>query len=187
VKYYKLMTDFSSNEDVVCTIADLQGIQKFDVLKGKPAVHWNENVTFEYNAADGSVLTDYLANDMGWFLVSEAFKTAIQQTAEGQVEFLPVKLVETQTRQTVIYYVVNVTKVVDALDLDHSDHTFFEANNIRVLSVKKYTLLEGAIGDANIFKLLGDEIPVFVSESVRNRIEESKLTGCKFLEVGIHR
>ena len=52
-----------------------------------------------------------------------------------------------------------------------------------VNSVRKYAVSEDKINNKKLFKLKGDEIPLFVSETFKQLVEESNITGCKFLEI----
>ena len=51
-------------------------------------------VIFEYDSTDGNVLTDYLANLYMWFVVSENFYNRTQKILEGQVQYLPIRVID---------------------------------------------------------------------------------------------
>nr|WP_236927515.1 DUF1629 domain-containing protein [Geobacillus thermodenitrificans] len=75
--------------------------------------------------------------------------------------------------------------VVDALNLEHSDYSVFELDGERIYSIKKYALCKEAIQSKHIIKLKGDEIPIFISEELRELIEKNNITGFDFLEVKV--
>ena len=49
------------------------------------------SITFYYDEEEGSVWTDYLANDKGWFIVSERFKSLLQKM-NSDIQFIDVSI-----------------------------------------------------------------------------------------------
>ncbi|MCM2603437.1 hypothetical protein NDQ57_01800 [Rossellomorea marisflavi] len=53
----------------------------------------------------------------------------------------------------------------------------------KIYSVRKYAVSTNKIKYKNVFKLKGDEIPLFVSERFKQLVEESGITGCEFIKI----
>lgn len=184
MKYFKLILDDSNENDVVCYCEDTKGFEQYDLKEGKFVEDWNENITFHYNPKEGDRFTDYLANDLGWFIVSEKLKDAIGKLNVNGIQYLPVKIVDLKSRAYPNeYYVVNVIEVVDAINLKESVYDVFDFEGEKMYSVIKYAVTKSKINNKDLFKLKGHEIPMFISEKLKNAIEERNITGCSFLEI----
>ena len=84
------------------------------------------------------------------------------------------------------YKIANLLDVVDALDLEHSQYDLFELDNEKIISVEKYALKEEMVFGHDIFRLKDDTIPIFISERIRDIIENNSLTGFAFIEVEVY-
>ena len=70
MKYYKLSMDMERENDIICHFQNDYGIQQNALNTGKVFENWDDRFEFFYTKEEGDVWTDYLANDKGWFLVS---------------------------------------------------------------------------------------------------------------------
>lgn len=185
MRYFKLMEDYGGEDDVVCRIEDTHGFE-YEVDMGKFINNWNADMTFYFDLQEGNRFTDYLSNDLGWFLVSKKFKNIIERL-EVRAQYLPVNLVNLENNKRLDeYVVVNVLDVIDAINLKNSDCSIrFLKNGEKFVSIRKYALNENKINGKHIFKLKGDEIPIFVFQTFKQLIEENNITGCDFLEVEV--
>ncbi|MGE7666857.1 imm11 family protein [Ureibacillus composti] len=185
MKYYKLLLDNSNGNDIFAYCDNIMGINQYALMEGKVIKNWNRDVLFFYNPNEGDRYTDYLANDLGWFIVSERLKNILQQL-DDNIQYFPIKIVNKLDKtQFSEYYVANILNVVSALNLEKSKYDLIEAEDIKIYSVSKYALNSNALNNLNIIKLKGDELPVFVSEILKEYICENNLTGCDFLEIKI--
>lgn len=186
MQYYKLMYDYEKdNEYVFSDIANIGTMNEYITISGKRIEHW-ENVIFEYDSAQGNILTDYLANLYRWLVVSDKFRQVTEDVLENQVQYLPVKLKDRLTNYVVdSYSVANIITLIDALDLQKSKYDIFELDDKKIISVEKYALKRDKILDKHIFRLKDDEIPVFVSETLKKVIEDNGLIGFEFLQVDV--
>ncbi len=185
MKYFKLMLDDSNDNDVVVHCEDTDGFEHYELKEGGFLENWNDNITFYYNLHDGNVFTDYLANNLGWFIVSKKFKDLIKKIEED-VQFLPVNVVGFENKFQIEndkYFVANVLGIVDALNLENSDYSVMDLDGEKIYSVRKYAVSEDKINNKNLFKLKGDEIALFVSETFKRLVKESNITGCEFMEI----
>lgn len=186
MRYYKLIYDYEKDDNYVnCDIANIGNMNEYITISGKEIDRW-DGVVFEYDSAEGNILTDYLANLYRWFVVSDNFRQLTQKIIEKQVQYLPVKVIDRFTKSEVdSYFVANILTVIDALDLEKSKYDVFELDDEKIISVEKYALKSSEIVGKHIFRLKDDTIPIFVSESLKKIIEDNDFIGFEFLEVDV--
>ncbi|MCT8978827.1 DUF1629 domain-containing protein [Clostridium sp. CX1] len=103
MKYYKIMFDDEriKKDDIVCfTEKEYErryGVKQYDLNDGKFIDNWSDIFTFYYNEKDGNQPTDYISNNLGWFLVSHRFQQIMKSFREEQIQYLPVNIKETNT------------------------------------------------------------------------------------------
>jgi hypothetical protein len=185
MKYFKLILHDSNDNDVVVHCENTHGFEQYELKEGNFIENWNDNITFHFNLHDGNIFTDYLANNLGWFIVSKKFQDLIKRI-EADVQFLPVNVVDFESKYQIEkdeYFIANVLGMVDALNLENSDYSVMDLDGKKIYSVRKYAVAEDKINNKNLFKLKEDEIPLFVSETFKQLVEESSITGCEFLEI----
>lgn len=82
-----------------------------------------------------------------------------------------------------IFYVINVTDIIDCLDYDKSEIKYFPSSG-RIMGVKKYAFHNKKLKNAIIFKLPEFSKNVsYVTEEFKNVVEENYITGFKFKEL----
>jgi len=186
MKYYKLSMDMNRENDIVCHFENVFGIQQNELTLGKAFQGWDGRFEFIYDSAEGDIATDYLANDKGWFVVSEKLKTILEEL-NTEIQFLPVKIIEKQSRAKLNYYIANITKLVDALCLENSEYFTTEIPSIgTIYTVSKYAIFASKTQNADVFKLSNrQEMPVFVSEKFKEKIEERDISGICLNEIRV--
>lgn len=187
MKYYLLSYDYENDDDyIIITANDTAERYNYDMFKGEQLENWDENVMFEYSNEDGHILTDYLASNNRWLVVSEKLRNLIGKIENNSIQYLDIRIRNSETNEiNDTYKVANVITILDALDLENSKYDLFELDDEKVLSVEKYALQKNMLENNNIFKLKDDTIPVFVSEKVKDIIMSNGLLGFAFLEVKV--
>ena len=188
MKYYKLSYDYENDDDYVnCNVGVIGDIDEYSVSCGNYINDWSE-VRFKYNSEDGDVLSDYIANVYRWLIVSKKFRELIEEIVDGNaIQYLSTKLIDIKNNvENTEYKIANLLDVVDALDLEHSQYDLFELDNEKIISVEKYALKEEMVFGHDIFRLKDDTIPIFISERIRDIIENNSLTGFAFIEVDVY-
>ena len=139
MKYYKLSMDMERENDIICHFQNDYGIQQNALNTGKVFENWDDRFEFFYTKEEGDVWTDYLANDKGWFLVSNRLKTLLE-SVNTDIQFLKVGIKEINNGEDFKqYYIANIIKVVDALCLDKSEYFETEIEGIgTIYTVSKY-------------------------------------------------
>lgn len=188
MKYYKLLYDHKNDIDFIgCLSDELYGVDQYDVEQGESISHWDERITLVYNPNEGNRATDYLANDLGWLVVSSKLKKILEEADITGIQYLPINVKNKLDNQELEgYLVANICNIVDALDFENSKYDLFDIDeNEKMLAVEKYVLKKDRVKDVNIFKIGEDNIPNFVSEKFKKIIEANNLTGFDFLEVKV--
>lgn len=182
--YYKVGVDFDRVGDVICHNTKKGNIEIIKYCRAQEEEPMDKDFELLFDKKEGNVLTDLLANDNGWFLVSERFREIILEQFNTNVQFFDVKIKEVQSRSILEkYYIANILSTVDALCLEGSEYSAFNIpnSNHQVYSVRKYCLYENALNGLDLFKLTREHVNcVFCSEKVKKMCEERNITGMSF-------
>ncbi|MCI5853492.1 MAG: hypothetical protein MR015_07685 [Clostridiales bacterium] len=186
MKYYKLIYDFeNSDEWINCIQYNSDHLDEYFILEGEKQENW-KNPYFDYDSKDGRILSDFVGNIYGWPIVSLAGANLLKSIVTNtSIQLLPIMLRDKQNKgQEVECFIINILNLAeDAFDYDHSQYTFFELDDEKILSVTHYSLISNRISDFDIFRISENPVAVFVSELVKNKIEQTELTGFDFVEV----
>jgi hypothetical protein len=188
MKYFKLIYDYKNDSEVICCDKkELYNIDRYDVIKGEVINFWNEDISFSYNPNDGNIFTDFLANDLNWFIISKVFKEVLDKNKILGLQYLSIIILNDITGEIIRdYYLANVCNLIDALDLENSKFsTYTNIDGSNLISVNVYALKKEEISDIDILRIKDSNIPIFISDKLRKIIKKNKLTGCDFVEVRI--
>ena len=186
MRYYKILLDDSQDNDVICFCEDTHGIDQYHPLKGNLIQNWANDIKFYFNLIDGDRLTDYLSNNLGWFIVSTRFKDILTELGVKEIQYLAINIINSEDNKEVNgYYVANVLNVVDALNLENSDYSVVEFEGEKIYSIRKFAVNNDKVNNIDLFKLKGQEISLFASESLKALVDKNKITGCDFLEIKV--
>ena len=183
MKFYKLVYDYNHDRDAIMLNINENSFEfdRYDVEKGKTIISWDEDITLTYDTEDGNIITDYLANNMIWFTITDKFKSLLAEYASESVQFLPIKVKALRDDIGLeMCYLANITTVIDALDLEHSIYDYAGEGEDKYLSVQIYKLKVSAIPNVNIFRLKNSEIPIFISGKLKKAMVKAGITGCKY-------
>ncbi|WP_397538213.1 imm11 family protein [Rummeliibacillus pycnus] len=186
MRYFKLLKDYSNEREIFCLCENTFGWEQYELSEGKQISNWDEKITFYYNPIEGNLAPDYIHNNLSWFIVSPLFETILNEIDNGGVQFLPINIINKENDSSIPgYSIANVVNVIEAINYENSTYSVFELDDDKFYDFTKYALNENEIKGKHIFKLKGDEIPIFVSELVKELIEKNNITGCDFLEVEV--
>ena len=87
MKFYKLTMDMDRENDIVCHFDKKFNIPQNTLITGKYYDKWDDKLTIYYSMEEGNIWTDYLANDKGWFLVSDKLKRVLE-FVNSDIQFL---------------------------------------------------------------------------------------------------
>ncbi len=187
MKYYKLSIDMTRENDVIFHCLNDYGVKQNDLIKGELFEDKEICFQFYYDEKEGDIWTDFIANDKGWFIVSDRVRILLEN-CNSDIQFLDTVITKKNgEREEKKYFITNVVKVVDALCLDKSD--YFETNikGIGVIyTVSKYGIYRDRTDNADIFKLGNrQQIPTFISERLKDMFEKNEVTGIVFAEINV--
>ena len=109
-------------------------------------------------------------------VVSKTAARALKDEVTDDVEFLEMNVENNK------YYAMNIVNVIDALDEEKSVFDIMPGN-IKFF-FEKYAFLKEKIKNQKIFKIKEEKrSKVFVTEELKNKIEEENLEGFDFIKV----
>lgn len=163
------------------------GINKYDLFSGSRFDNWNETFTFLYSREEGNVTTDYIANNLGWILISSRFKVAMERINEiKNVQYLPVAIKEISTNEVMNgFYVLNIIGFSNALDLENSVYKVLQSRGKKMLSIIKFALNETELDNLHILRLEQHKFSTFISEALKSELNKNFIKGCDFLEIKV--
>lgn len=187
MKYYKVSMDMTGTKDVILHCNDDYGISQNSLIVGRYFYNWDERFKFYYNAEEGEIWTDYIANDKGWFVVSDRLKSILERV-NTSIQFIDVNVYDVNNNKIDRkYYIANILKIVDALCLEKSRYFETDVKGIgKIYIISKYGIYEKKTEDADVFKLNNhQQVPIFVSEKFKDITEKEKITGISFMEIAV--
>ena len=132
-----------------------------------------------------------MANFPRWSAVSivcdaEA-KEIVHKLLADHVEFLPLDYYGTKFLDGKVsdskYSAINVLKILDCLDHERSEFTYFKSTG-GIFSIRKFEFKPDCIGETPIFKLpILNSISTYVTDEFKQLVEYNNLTGLKFRKV----
>jgi hypothetical protein len=188
MKYYKLLYDYEHDEDAIYLEINEKSFDfdRYDVEKGIVFDTWNADIEVIYDNSKGAIITDYLANDLVWFIVTDKLKNIIESMNNSNIQYLPVKVRGKHGAEELNTYLINICNIVDALDLDNSKYSVHEIDEKeKMISIQKYVIKGDGVEGYDIFRLKDDYVSIFISERLRKAMMKNGVTGCDYLEVKV--
>lgn len=107
------------------------------------------------------------------------------ESLDTEIQYLPVEVWEKNGGASYQYYIANILKVVDALCLEESDYFITNTKKLGPIhTVSKFAVYEDKVAGVDVFKLANrQEIPIFVSERFKERMEEENITGIELMQI----
>lgn len=187
MRYYKLSMDMEREKDIILHCKNRERFESYAFKDGEYYRNENEIIELFFDEKEGNIWTDYLANDEGWFIVSEKLRQ-ILQGLNAEIQFIDIIIFDNEgVAVEEKYYIANIVKVVDALCLNKSVYfeTYIEGRGT-IYTVSKYGIYEDKTDGADIFKLDNwQQVPIFVSETFKKTIELNNCTGMSFREIAV--
>ncbi|MFN7139667.1 MAG: imm11 family protein [Limisphaerales bacterium] len=113
----------------------------------------------------------------GRLLISSAAKQVFEGLQQSEIRYASLFV------NSLPYYLMIVDRVIDCLDRDRSEIKSFPGDPTKIMAIKRYVLRKEAFGHFEIFRIPEHPTRVFVTESVKERIEASSLAGFGFTNV----
>lgn len=183
MEYYKLVYDYTNDERAVLLNIDENTLDfnRYDVNK---AAKLGVDKIFCTVDEENYSQYDYFANNLSWLIVSSRIKDILVKCNLGMYEFVSVI---NRNNEEVIGYLVHCMNIMDAFDEKNSICTRKKYDNngktYELLSVLKYAVDVNKIGNIDMFKLIDSEIPVFVSQKLKNMLIKNEAKGFDFMKI----
>jgi len=132
---------------------------------------------------DNRLLTDFQDNTDDLLIISQAFADIVKSLPHGQMEFLPIKIINHRNKvASDSYYLLNIIGTVDCLDLEKSTYKQSAMDADEIFSIQNMVLLEDRIPEnTSIYRLHRMPTLFLVSEPLKNAVVEAGLTGIRFI------
>lgn len=138
------------------------------------------------------VKADILVGGFVFPIISESFKSLLLQFKEDAsfLEFLPVKF-SNQTKNDKIpnYYLLNILTNIPCFDWDNSEYETYspEATPDKkiLIDFEKLVIKQALVGERNIFRMEEQTVSVYISQKLKDAIEQAGLTGVEFEEIEV--
>jgi len=188
MKYYKLLYDYEHDNNAIFLEIDEKTLtfDRYEAEKGIVFNDWNVGIEVIYDNDKGNTITDYVSNNLVWFIVTDKFKSVIESMKNNRIQYLPIKAISKDRLEVLDVYLVNICNVIDALDLGNSKYSVHDIDGTKkMLSIQKF-VLKGNVTEGNdLFRLKDDYFSIFISEKLKKAMKKNGITGCDFLEVKV--
>ena len=185
MRVYRMKADLAEKNVSFLGLLDHEAFMKFDqeLRRGLPVSDEFRFVELERDKSNPRE-KEFMDCSKLWIttgivLFNQKAKDCLEGVFGDYVEFVPAKY------QDDIYYIVNVLNIIDGLNYEKSE--FEKLDDGRPYSINKFSLRPNMVNNISIFKLFLEEsiysTEIFVSQEVKDIVEENGLTGFSFEEV----
>jgi len=160
---------------------------RFDFCACDLVEEWNSSVFFTYTE-DGPHV-DFPRVTGSRHAMSARLQELVAQTAPCHVQFLPFRIRSSVgTGEVNGYALANYLRRIDCLDRERcrTDNDCWEAFNLYGdIPLVETVIKQSRIGDAKVFRVVGDSELVVVRGDLKTAIEKAGMTGLSFDEVAL--
>ncbi len=181
MKIFKIEAELGEYESFQLVNKNRDFLREFKckILSGKPQKGKLDNLVLEMIGGEKFSDSPKFWSGSGILLFSEKAKRTLEDLLKNYVEFIPVK------SKNVNFYIVNTLCIEDAIDYKKAELRMLDTGLI--VGIEKYSFIENKVCNIPMFKvLLNDRIystEIYVTSEFKNKVEEAKLEGFKFIEV----
>ena len=173
MNFYNLQCSFNQGEAYI-EREKVRDDLSLDLLKGQP-LQFKAGDLLLYHSRENKQLTDMLGGT--YFVVTERMKNVLEMLEPQYLEFFAVTVQTTWDKQKHPYYLVNVLETVNGIDLEQSDYDAYGDGLPGIDSMKKLVLNSERIGTRQVFMLKDLYREYFISQPVKEALEQAKCTG----------
>ena len=186
MKYYRLSELPEPEEPREGWTLDFPTIlPEWPLAEPQPVDWWNERIFVHYQ--HNGPHTDYPHVLGEWNVCSLRLRALLEHLAPGAIQFLPIRIRSIHgTGEVEGYAVANFLQLLDCLDRERTklgDDDWEPFNHLGDVDIEHPVLSRAPIGDARVFRVLGDSILVAIREDVKEAIQREGMTGCVFNEL----
>ena len=125
MKYYKLLYDYEHDNNTILLKINEKTLMfdRYEAEKGIEFNEWKVDIKVDYD--NDKEITDYVSNDLGWFIVTDKLKSIIENMENDKIQYLPIRAISNNGKEVLDVYLVNICNIVDALDLENSKYSVY--------------------------------------------------------------
>ena len=142
------------------------------IISGKKIKRYNPSITLKNvtkNFPDCMAASGFCET-----FVNDKFKSLLQKfIPEEKIDFIKVK----HTFRGNQYYLLNLLEIKKCMDYNNSEYTTYE--NKKIDKITNLVTLPNTISKYDIFRLKEHPYNIFISEELKNEIENEKITGIR--------
>ena len=176
MNFYNLQCSFNQGEAYIEREKVTDNLS-LDLLAGQP-LQFKAGDLLLYHSRQNKQLTDLLGGS--YFVVTERMKNVLEMLEPQYLEFFSVTVQTIWDKQKHPYYLVNVLKNIKGIDPNQSDFETYADGLLSIETMKKLVLDLERIGSRQVFMLEGLYREYFISQPVKEALEQAKCTGIAF-------
>lgn len=173
MNYYHLQCSFNQGEAYI-EREKVRDDLSLNLLEGKPLPFMSGDLLL-YHSRQNKQLTDLLG--CTYFVVTERMKNVLEMLEPQYLEFFAVTVQTTWDKQKHPYYLVNVVETIKGIDPNKSDYETYADGLLSIETMKKLVLDLERIDTRQVFMLEGLYREYFISQTVKEALEQAKCTG----------
>lgn len=152
------------------------------ILSNRIIENW-PNVEFYYSSKVSIKESDYLLNVKRWPIVHKRVMDAFIENNVNGIEYYPVKLVDVVTKEVNSnYYLMYVNNFIEAYDMEKSTYSHNEKYDIYTFTPNETYLDRKVCSKYDIFRCKKSVSSLYVSEKIKQLVEENEWVGFAFYE-----
>lgn len=158
-----------------------KGFFRYSIYEGKLNFKWPE-INLYYRSELSERECDFLYNICDWPVLHKRVMNALIGNNIKGIDFYPVNLIDMTTGNVNHdYYVIHVKNIIAAYDMKRSNYIYIEKDNSYVFLPRQTFLDPDVCEGYDFFREVKFFPPMYVSERVKNIIEENGFTGFGFI------
>lgn len=152
------------------------------ILTSRSINNWPE-VEFYYSSKASDLESDYLLNIKMWPIIHiRVMEEFIKKEIKG-IQYFPLKLIDVVTEKINRNYVLMyVTDFIDAFDMEKSQYKYNEEYDFYTFIPKETYLNKSVCFGHDIFRCSKSKAGIYVSEKIKNIVQDNHWTGFAFYE-----
>ena len=182
-KYYRILDDirFHQRWQLDAPISEVCDVDPSDFTSGRLFTH---NTLLTVLADDGIPL-DFTLAELDVPIVTARLGIVIEKLAKDDVQLIPVEIAGVEGE----FAVLNTLCTIDCLNEERSKFTKWQIEDGRPEKIGEYRMVAklvvdtNRIGSSHIFRVRGWDVPLIVSETIRQTIIEGGFKGALFQPV----
>lgn len=152
------------------------------ILAPRSITDW-PNVEFYYSSKASNLESDYLLNVKRWPIVHIRVMKEFEKKGIKGLKYFPVKLIDVVTQNVNSNYVLMyIENFINAFDMDKSKYKYNEKYDFYTFMPKETYLNENICSEYDVFRCSKSVAAIYVSEKIKNIIEENDWIGFTLYE-----